>query len=240
MKSICIIPAFNEDKKILQKLINDTDEYVDKIVVINDGSKEKLRLINCMLVHNNINFGKGYSIKKGISYARNNKFDIVIFLDADYEHDPKCIPQFLKYFNKNNGLVIGKRKSYKTIKSNILNKWGNLWVKQIIKKNIDFSSGYRAIDMNSLKKLSLLSNGFEFDLEMILESYRFGININTIDISSKTASRKSHVKFKSWLEINNFFDKWILSNKEQLQVKKHILFFTYLGYIVGRLLLIFF
>jgi len=64
MNTICIIPAYNENSVKLQYFVNIAKKYGDRVVVIDDGSDDKLDLRNCILLKNNENKGKGYSIRK--------------------------------------------------------------------------------------------------------------------------------------------------------------------------------
>ena len=136
--------------KILKQIVKKSKKYVDKIIIIDDGSSKNIK-IDCTIIKNIKNKGKGFSIRKAIKFV--GKSDIIIFMDADNEHDPKDLPKFLNKFksNKFQGLVIGKRRQYRSPLRKILNNWMNFWIGFIIKK-ADFSCGFRAIDISSLKK----------------------------------------------------------------------------------------
>ena len=98
-----IIPCFNEEKTIsdiihsVKNNINDNDE----IIVIDDYSTDKTRNILEVdlkskidnLILNEKNFGKGYSIRKGIERS---KGDIILIQDADLEYDPSDYQRLLK------------------------------------------------------------------------------------------------------------------------------------------------
>ena len=103
MKVSIIIPCFNEENTIfniihsVRKNINQNDE----IIVIDDCSFDKTREIlkkdlskniDC-LIFNEKNYGKGYSIRKGIEKA---KGEIVLIQDADLEYDPTDYPKLLR------------------------------------------------------------------------------------------------------------------------------------------------
>ena len=98
-----IIPCFNEENTIskiihsVKKNINENDE----VIVVDDCSIDKTRgiLKNNLkneinhLILNEKNFGKGYSIRKGIEKA---KGDIILIQDADLEYDPNDFTKLLK------------------------------------------------------------------------------------------------------------------------------------------------
>ena len=95
MKISVIIPIYNEVqtiKKILEK-ISSQEQYEKEIIIIDDfstdGSRELLKneIIKKVdkIIFNEKNFGKGYSVRKGIEASSG---DIILIQDADLEYDP--------------------------------------------------------------------------------------------------------------------------------------------------------
>ena len=113
-----IIPAFNEEKNI-EKTIRSIFSYLTEknieheIIVVTDGSKDGTNdiirsLISEMptlqLLDYEINRGKGYAVKQGMSKARG---DLRLFTDADNSTPISHLETFLPYINEGFSVVIG-------------------------------------------------------------------------------------------------------------------------------------
>ena len=97
MKISIVVPCYNEINtidKIINKLNYAFSKYDYEIIIIddhsNDGSKEFLKknysnLKQYLLIFNNKNYGKGYSLSLGFQKATG---DIICIQDADLEYDP--------------------------------------------------------------------------------------------------------------------------------------------------------
>ncbi len=116
VKVSAIIPAFNEEKKILG-VINSLlkSPLIEEIIVVNDGSTDRTSSIvrsvpRIKLIDNKKNRGKGFAIGCGIEQARG---EIVLFVDADiYGLTQKSIESLiLPLLLKNSDLTIGYRSS---------------------------------------------------------------------------------------------------------------------------------
>jgi glycosyltransferase involved in cell wall biosynthesis len=86
MKISCIIPAYNEEKRVASVIRSIRGhELVDEIIVVNDGSTDNTKQVleneaGIRLVSYDINQGKSSAVMHGLQQARN---DIVMMIDAD-------------------------------------------------------------------------------------------------------------------------------------------------------------
>lgn len=158
-KVLMIIPAYNEEKSILDvvkemKKVKCDDVLIDYII-INDGSRDKTREI---CIQNDLNFidlpcnlGIGGAVQTGYKYAFYKEYDIAIQFDGDNQHDGAFIPHLIQEINKGNDMVIGSRfvSDLSEFKSSALRRFGINILSGIIKvctgvKVYDVTSGYRA------------------------------------------------------------------------------------------------
>ncbi len=160
MKTLLIIPAYNEEENILRvcKEIDKKRPDID-YVVINDGSKDKTLEI---LEKNNINhinlihnLGIGGAVQTGYKYAYENNYDIAIQYDGDGQHDVSYVEKIIEPVRKGEAnMCIGTRyldKSSSEFQSTFMRRLGKNIISFIIricchKKITDPTSGFRAVD----------------------------------------------------------------------------------------------
>jgi len=97
MRIITIIPAYNEEDTIAQ-VVNGVKKYSD-VLVVDDGSTDETSTLainaeSNVLKHKK-NIGKGAAIKTGLKSAIADDYDLMVLLDGDCQHDPRCIPILL-------------------------------------------------------------------------------------------------------------------------------------------------
>lgn len=107
MKVSIIIPCFNEEKTISLVINKILSSYTGEkeIILIDDFSNDKTReILNSDLknkidkiIFNDKNYGKGFSIRKGINNATG---DIILIQDADLEYDPSDYNKLIKPIEK--------------------------------------------------------------------------------------------------------------------------------------------
>ena len=129
MKTIAIIPAYNEESTI-SDVIKGTSQFVDEILVINDGSTDNTSDIaksaGATVIDNIVNRGLGRTIKRGYEEAIKRGADIVVQIDADGQYDPQEIPKLIQPILDNKAdLVLGSRLENLKYEMPWLKKQGN-------------------------------------------------------------------------------------------------------------------
>ena len=105
-KTICVVvPAYNEEK-LIGRVIENMPDYVDKIVVVDDKSKDKTVEVvknyskklgdKLILIQHQKNQGVGGTIITGYKWARDNKMSITAVMAGDAQMDPEDLPKILE------------------------------------------------------------------------------------------------------------------------------------------------
>lgn len=117
--SACLIPAYNEEKNI-EEVVRRTKKtrLFDKIVVIDDGSKDRTaeiaKLCGAIVIRHKKNRGKGEALKTGFNYVLKKNIKYIVLIDADLQYDPSESKKILKPLSEGADFVMGCR-SWKTV-----------------------------------------------------------------------------------------------------------------------------
>ena len=205
MNPIIIIPAFNPPDTFIHLLKSIRSETSIPIIIIDDGTKSAVHIdqniIDVILLRNNINRGKGYTLIKGINYALDHGFTHGITLDADSQHDPASIIEFLS-INEKISIVCGKRNLKGSMP--IHRRLSNLITTKIISlichtKLFDSQCGYRRYRLKDVHSEIFIEKGFQFESEVLIKLLRKKeLTISHIDISTIYADESS--------TMHNFYD----------------------------------
>lgn len=178
-----VIPAYNPSNQLLQIVNQLSDTCGCRIIVINDGSSsdhQKIfyslkKLENVTVLSHAVNLGKGAALKTGLNYAYCEFPDSIgmVTVDADGQHLVKDAIKVSKTLIENcHSLVLGAR----TFQNNIplKSRIGNTLTVRIFsflvgKKLNDTQTGLRGIPRGMVPSLlKVESNGYEFELDMLL------------------------------------------------------------------------
>lgn len=195
-----ILPAKNEDAAIGSTLSVIKALYPNsEIIVINDGSTDNTnkiaKEIATYVLSHPYSKGNGAAIKTG---ARAAKGDILVFMDADGQHDPADISRLLEKLNDGYDLVVGARDSAsqaspaRRIANGLYNKLASYVTGHKIE---DLTSGFRAVRADKFKEfLYLLPNGFSYPTTSTMAFFRAGYSVAYIPIKAAPRIGKSHIK----------------------------------------------
>ena len=196
MKISIIIPCYNEIntiEKIIDKIL--LQEAFDKEIIViddnsTDGTRDLLKSIKGKynkLIINSKNYGKGYSIKKGISNATG---DIILIQDADLEYDPSDYERLIRPIILDNADVVFGSRFVGAEEKRVLFFWHSLGNKfltllsnMLTNLNLtDMESGYKVFKSEVIKNINLNENRFGFEPEITAKISRENLRIYEVGI----------------------------------------------------------
>ena len=197
MKVSIIIPCYNEENTIA-KLIENVLKYTDssfEIIVINDFSTDNTKSIIendlknkiTKIINNDLNYGKGYSIRKGIEEATG---EIILIQDADLEYDPADYEKLLKPIRNGFADVVYGSRFAGSDEKRVLYFWhmlGNklltLLSNMLTNLNLtDMEVCYKVFKANIIKDIRLEENRFGFEPEITAKISKKNVKIFEVGI----------------------------------------------------------
>jgi glycosyltransferase involved in cell wall biosynthesis len=113
MRTLVIIPAFNEEKVILDVVAEVRKNCDFDFIVLDDASTDNTeRLLiehNVAYLRPPINLGNWENVRLGFMYALRSGYDSVVKIDGDGQHNPKYIADLLKKLDGGSDIIIGSR-----------------------------------------------------------------------------------------------------------------------------------
>jgi len=210
-----IVPAYNEGIYLIETL-KKIPVFVKQIIVVDDGSTDQTYKLaaeyakidkRILLLKNKLNKGKGYSMRKGVQYA---KFQKIIFIDGS-QFDPSEIKKFKDV--KKGTVYIGRRSFSKIpLHRKITNFFSNFAIYSATGQKVeDCLCGFRAIHKKDFEDLNLRENRYSIELEMVykalkkrLRLYFIPIRIEYEDVPTSIMNFKSNWQIIKFLIKANF------------------------------------
>ncbi|EKR65052.1 glycosyltransferase, group 2 family protein [Leptospira weilii str. 2006001853] len=191
MKSLVVIPAYNEEETI-REVVERALKYSD-VIVVDDASKDKTpEIVQALIkkhskklftIRHEKNTHIPGGIQDGMKFAVEKKYDSVVTMDAGLSHDPDKLPEFI---NTDTDLVIGSRITtdgvplYRKLISFLAAKVINY----CISPGLFDVFGYRLRDCTSgYRKYS--KRAFTWIAESKLESIAFDFHMEALSIVAK-------------------------------------------------------
>ena len=94
-KFLTALPVFNEVNSV-SEVLDEVARYCDNILVVDDGSSDGTSELlakrdDIILVTHPVNKGYGAALVTAFEYAAEHKYDVLITIDCDGQHEPQQI-----------------------------------------------------------------------------------------------------------------------------------------------------
>jgi glycosyltransferase involved in cell wall biosynthesis len=185
-----IIPAHNEAQTIAdmtQACLANTPEVLEVIVVDDgstDGTAEAALAAGADVIRLERNQGKGAAMQRGIDHARG---DILLFIDADGQDDPREIPAMLAAFEPGVDIVLGSRfiGNFRPGAITRLNYYGTRFITGAV--NLLFGihvtdplAGFRAVRARVFEHIKIEARGYDIEVDVLLRIVRHGGGVREV------------------------------------------------------------
>jgi len=206
MKTLVVIPAFNEEAAI-KDFIKDIRKYHYDYLVINDCSTDNTKKILEKNKINHldlpINLGIAGVTRVGFKYAKENNFDCVICMDGDGQHLPKYMNDLIKEVENGYDYVVGSRfiTEKKPVNSRMIGSRIICWLIQCKTRQTvtDPTSGMRAVGRRVIEEFDKSMNFYaEPDTLCYLLHKKFKCKEVQVEMKEReTGTSYFHNPFKS-------------------------------------------
>ena len=210
-----IIPAYNEEALIVNTL-ESLRSYMTaraeryEIIVVDDGSQDntvtcvqdwqKKSSASLRLLSNQMNMGKGFSIRHGVLESRGR---YVIFIDADLPYELDAIDDFLSALKNGFDLAVGSRvlpgsevrgvPVYRYVAGQIFS-----WMVQVVLFSglPDTQCGFKSFKSEAAREIFRRTsiNGFGFDVEMLFVARKLKFTIKPVPVHMIEHRQRSRVR----------------------------------------------
>ena len=186
------IPVYNHADTV-KDVVEKTLLYCTNVVVVDDGSTdakiaELLYDINVEVITHKINMGKGAALRTAAEYIIKKAGRYIITLDADGQHAPEDIENFLPHLSGNcKSIIIGTRNFNSgniPEKSKFGRKFSNFWIYLETGCDIeDSQSGFRGYPVRLFTDIKCVTEHYAFETEILVRGIWEGINVINVNIS---------------------------------------------------------
>lgn len=199
MKISIVLPAKNEALSVGATVQEINRVGTFEIIVVDDGSTDSTVQIaeanGARVISHPYSKGNGAAIKTG---ARSAGGDVIIFMDADGQHNPHDIPRLLEKIEQGHDLVVGARQkgSQASVGRGLANGLYNRLATWMTGHRVeDLTSGFRAVRAEKFREfLYLLPNGFSYPTTSTMAFFRAGHSVAYVPIHAAKRVGKSHIR----------------------------------------------
>ena len=195
MQLLIGVPVHNEERHI-DAVLAEIRRYGGDIFVVDDGSTDgtpaRLAAMAGIEVHSHrVNEGYGQSIIDIFDRAMSGGYDWVITLDADEQHEPSSIREFVRVAAEDDADIIsGSRYLRQSLHEGAApdeRRWINCQLTCLLNELTGYGltdsfCGFKAYRVEDLGKLHLTEKGYSMPLQLWIQAWRAGLLVREIPI----------------------------------------------------------
>jgi glycosyltransferase involved in cell wall biosynthesis len=195
-----VLPAKNEEQGLARTLPLLRQALPDAEIIVSDdgstdGTAEVARQHGACVVAAPYSMGNGAAIKRGARAARG---EIIVFMDADAQHDPAYIATLVRKLDEGYDMVVGARDA--SGQANRGRGAANAFYNRLASwmtghRVADLTSGFRAVRTSRFREfLHLLPNGFSYPTTSTMAFFRSGYPVAYVGVPVGPRIGRSHIR----------------------------------------------
>ena len=195
MRTLIAIPVYNEEKH-LARVLAEMVAFSPEILAVDDGSTDSSAAILdahpfVEVHHHDTNEGYGQSLIDAFRIAACRRFDWIVTLDADEQHDPAAVAMFLDEAARGDADVLSgsrylpgsrretpvpeERRSINVLVTQVLNRVTPY-------RLTDAFCGFKAYRVSALERVALSEKGYAMPLQFWIRAARAGLRVREVPI----------------------------------------------------------
>lgn len=198
MRVAALVPAYQAAAHLGDVLMRlQALDPVPEILVVDDGSRdataEVARQCGVRVLSFAGNRGKGHALLEGFRTLADR--DAVVTLDADGQHPPECLPEFVRAA-EGADLVLGRRARTPDMPAGrrFANGFSSAWSTLLAGQPVDDSQcGFRLYRRDVFQRTPITPGRYELESEIIVRAARLGFRLAHVDIPTVYGEEKSQI-----------------------------------------------
>lgn len=190
---VVVIPAYNEERTIVEVIRGLKQHGFSTLIVIDDGSSDRTGELaaheGAIRLRHLLNRGLGGALGTGISAALRLGAEVIVTFDADGQHDPDDVMRLLAPIDVGEAeVVIGSRllaPQGMPTRRRVANWMANVVTYLLFGAwTTDSQSGLRAFSSRAAACLQLTTTGMEVSSEIIAETVRHRLRRTEVPVKA--------------------------------------------------------
>ncbi|MCW5755799.1 MAG: glycosyltransferase family 2 protein [Phycisphaeraceae bacterium] len=193
-RTLLAIPVYNEEKYV-ERVLSRVQEYLPDVLVIDDGSSDAtpslLARFPVEVIRHSRNRGYGRSLMDAFRWAAVDRFDWVITMDCDEQHEPASIPDFLRAIERDDLDVVSGSRYLNPHPENDAPPEERRRINGIITQELnarlglrltDSFCGFKAYRVAAVRRLTLDVDGYAFPMQFWVQAVAAGLRIGEVPV----------------------------------------------------------
>ena len=183
------IPVYNEQKYV-DRVLSEVGRYAEHVLVIDDGSTDETPTLlakhRVEVIRHAENRGYGRSMQDMIRWAAFDRFDWLITMDCDEQHEPAAIPRFMEAIRADDADVISGSRYHPDTPLDDAPPSDRREINAMLTRELnerlgisitDAFCGFKAYRVSVCSGLDLDVDGYDFPMQFWVEAAAHGLRV---------------------------------------------------------------